>query len=108
MPTVDDVNAQRVEKFRDSITDALGAPGIELFRRLIEDYERDNDVPMADIAAALALQSRDGEQFLMTEPPPEKRRRDDRPGRSDADQADRAGRATASRPTASRSASGTR
>ena len=43
-------------KFRDSITDALGAPGIDLFRRLIEDYERDNDVPMADIAAALALQ----------------------------------------------------
>ena len=35
---------------------------------------------MADIAAALALQSRDGEEFLMTEPPPEKRReRDDRP-----------------------------
>ena len=26
---------------------------------------------MADIAAALALQSRDGEAFLMTEPPPE-------------------------------------
>ena len=48
--------------------------GIDLFRRLIEDYERDHDVPMADIAAALALQSRDGEQFLMTEPPPEKRR----------------------------------
>ena len=32
-PRVDDVNAQRVEKFRDSITDALGAPGFELFRR---------------------------------------------------------------------------
>ncbi len=82
LPSVDDVNAQRVEKFRDSITDALGAPGIDLFRRLIEDYERDNDVPMADIAAALALQTRDGEEFLMTEPPPEKRReRDDRPAR---------------------------
>ena len=37
---------------------------------------------MADIAAALALQSRDGEEFLMTEPPPEKRReRADRPPR---------------------------
>ena len=74
LPTVDHVNAQRVEKFRDSITDALGAPGFELFRRMIEDYERENDVPMVDIAAALAAQSRDGEQFLMVEPPPEKRR----------------------------------
>ncbi|MGB0436415.1 MAG: DbpA RNA binding domain-containing protein, partial [Mycobacterium sp.] len=45
---------------------------------------RDHDVPTADIAAALALQSRDGGEFLMTEPPPEKRRaRPDRPGRDD-------------------------
>jgi ATP-dependent RNA helicase DeaD len=50
---------------------------------MIEDYERENDVPMVDIAAALAAQARDGEQFLMSEPPPEKRRRDDRPERSD-------------------------
>jgi ATP-dependent RNA helicase DeaD len=74
LPTVEDVNAQRVAKFRDSITDALNAPGIELFRRMVEDYERDNDVPMADIAAALAAQARNGEEFLMVEPPPEKRR----------------------------------
>jgi ATP-dependent RNA helicase DeaD len=84
LPSVDDVNAQRVEKFRDSITTALNAPGIDLFRKLIEGYERDHDVSMADIAAALALQSRDGEEFLMTEPPPEKRReRPDRDQRED-------------------------
>src|SRR3954447_1441174 len=84
LPSFDDVKAQRVEKFRDSITSAITAPGIDLFRKLIEGYEQDNDVPMADIAAALALQSRDGEEFLMTEPPPEKRReRADRPPRED-------------------------
>ncbi|BBX31062.1 ATP-dependent rna helicase, dead/deah box family protein [Mycolicibacterium mageritense DSM 44476 = CIP 104973] len=84
LPSVDDVNAQRVAKFRDSITDGLNAPGLELFRRLIEDYGRDNDVPMADIAAALALQSRDGDAFLMVEPPPEKRReREERGERSE-------------------------
>ena len=76
LPSVEDVNAQRVEKFRDSITDALSGPGFDIFRRLVEDYERDNDVPMADIAAALArAESRDGAEFLMTEPPPEKRAR---------------------------------
>ncbi|MBU9766212.1 DEAD/DEAH box helicase [Mycobacterium sp. TNTM28] len=78
LPSVDDVNAQRVSKFRDSITDSLNGSGLELFRRLIEDYERENNVPMADIAAALALQSRNGEEFLMTEPPPEKRRERER------------------------------
>jgi ATP-dependent RNA helicase DeaD len=83
LPTVEHVNAQRVEKFRDSITDALNAPGVDLFRSLIEDYGRENDVPMADIAAALATQVRDGEQFFMVEPPPEKRRRDERPDKHD-------------------------
>ncbi|WP_197381949.1 DEAD/DEAH box helicase [Mycolicibacterium mengxianglii] len=90
LPTVEDVNAQRVEKFRDSITAALSDPGLDLFRRLVTDYERDNDVPMADIAAALALQSRDGGAFLMAPEPPQEKRtfddrgdRGDRPGRGD-------------------------
>jgi ATP-dependent RNA helicase DeaD len=79
LPTVEDVNAQRVAKFADSITDTLSATGIELFRKLVEDYEREHDVPMADIAAALAVQSRDGEAFLMApEPPPERRERRER------------------------------
>jgi ATP-dependent RNA helicase DeaD len=83
LPSVEDVNAQRVAKFQDSITEALNAPGFDMFRRLIEDYEKDNDVPMADIAAALALQSRDGAEFLMTEPPPEKRRERDQQERGE-------------------------
>src|SRR6185312_6364204 len=84
LPSVDDVNEKRVAKFRDSITEALNAPGIDVFRKLIEGYERDNDVPLADVAAALALLSRDGEEFLLTEPPPEKRReRPDRGSRED-------------------------
>jgi ATP-dependent RNA helicase DeaD len=81
LPTVEDVNAQRVARFGDSITDALNAPEVDLFRRLVEEYEREPDVPMADIAAALAVQSRNGEQFLMApEPPPERRK--ERPERA--------------------------
>ncbi|OBI83846.1 DEAD/DEAH box helicase [Mycobacterium sp. E740] len=95
LPTVEDVNAQRVSKFRDSITDALNAPGIDVFRSMITDYERDHDVPMADIAAALAAQSRDGEEFFMVEPPPEKRReREDRPRRDKFERKPREGLTT--------------
>jgi ATP-dependent RNA helicase DeaD len=85
LPSVDDVNAQRVAKFADSITDSLGSSSIELFRGLVEDYEREHDVPMADIAAALALQARDGDAFLMSpEPPPDRRpkQQQDRPAKS--------------------------
>lgn len=82
LPTVDHVNARRVAKFGDSITDRLGAPGIDLFRGLIEDYQRKHDAPMADIAAALALQSHNGEEFLMPpEPPPQRRQPPDRSAR---------------------------
>ena len=81
LPSVEDVNAQRVAKFGDSITESLGSPILPLFRRMIEDYEREHDIPLADIAAALALQSRDGENFLMEPEPPapvrEKRPRDE-------------------------------
>ncbi|WP_415973561.1 DEAD/DEAH box helicase [Rhodococcus sp. 077-4] len=70
LPSVDDVNAQRVTKFGDSITESLGNENLALFRRLIEDYEREHDVPLVDIAAALAIQSRDGEAFLLKPEPP--------------------------------------
>ncbi|MCV7030574.1 DEAD/DEAH box helicase [Mycobacterium sherrisii] len=81
LPTVEDVNAQRMAKFADSITGALGSPGLDLFRKLVQDYEREHNVPMADIAAALAVQSRDGEEFLMApEPPARRRERPDRDG----------------------------
>ncbi|CAJ1500503.1 DEAD/DEAH box helicase [[Mycobacterium] holstebronense] len=94
LPSVEDVNAQRVAKFADAITNHLSASGIELFRRLVEDYSREHNVPMADIAAALALQSRDGEAFLMVEPPPDKRRdraKPDRDGGRDDRRGDRKG-----------------
>ena len=85
LPSVEDVNAQRVAKFGDSITESLGSSNISLFRKLIEDYEREHDIPLADIAAALALQSRNGESFLMEpeapEPVRERRVRDDEPRR---------------------------
>ncbi|MFZ2178334.1 MAG: DEAD/DEAH box helicase [Rhodococcus sp. (in: high G+C Gram-positive bacteria)] len=75
LPSVDDVNAQRVAKFGDSITESLTSDNLALFRKMIEDYEQEHDVPLADIAAALAVQSRDGEAFLMApEPPPAPRR----------------------------------
>ncbi|GAA4812642.1 DEAD/DEAH box helicase [Tomitella cavernea] len=87
LPTVDDVNAQRVSKFADSITASLEAPMVELFRQLIEEYQREHDVPMVDIAAALATQSRDGESFLLA---PEPERRDHGKGRkNDRDRGDR-------------------
>jgi len=88
LPTVDDVNAQRVAKFNDEITAALSTPAQSMFKGLVLDYARENDVPLADIAAALAVMTRDEHEFLL--PPdqpgvagqPQRQRRPPRPERT--------------------------
>ncbi|SIS23774.1 DEAD/DEAH box helicase [Williamsia sterculiae] len=75
LPSAEDVNAQRVAKFAESITENLGSDHLDLFRKLIEKYADENDVAMADIAAALALETRDG-GFLMSPDPPAGAQRD--------------------------------
>ncbi|MHA6528043.1 DEAD/DEAH box helicase [Corynebacterium pyruviciproducens] len=81
LPTVDEVNESRKEKFADSITEALEDTQLALFRSLVKQYSDAHDVPLEDIAAALAAQAQSNEEFLMKEPPKEKRReRRDRDG----------------------------
>jgi ATP-dependent RNA helicase DeaD len=80
LPSVADVNAQRVVKFHDTITENLGNANLPLFRKLIEDYETEHNIPLADIAAALSLASNDGDNFFMEpEPEPERPRRERTP-----------------------------
>ncbi|MBB1021362.1 DEAD/DEAH box helicase [Dietzia sp. E1] len=82
LPSVDDVNEMRMAKFAQSITESLDDPNIALFRRLVEEYASEHSVSMADIAAALATQSRNSDEFLMREPerPQRRDRQDDRGG----------------------------
>ncbi|HEY6641616.1 DEAD/DEAH box helicase [Povalibacter sp.] len=54
LPTMDDVNEQRVNRFNQRITDTLAAGGAGVFRDLIERYEQEHNVPAVEIAAALA------------------------------------------------------
>ena len=84
LPTVDEVNESRKEKFADSITASLESKQMDVFRTLVKRYSEEHDIPMEDVAAALASQAQAGEEFLMKEAPPERRRerfdRDDRRG----------------------------
>jgi len=73
LPSVEDVNTTRVARFTDSITEALGSDKLSFFRDLVTAYERDNDVPAADIAAALAILAQDGQPLLMEPPKAEPR-----------------------------------
>lgn len=81
LPSVDDVNEMRMTKFAESITESLQDSNLALFRRLVEQYASEHSVAMEDIAAALATQSRNSDEFLMKEQP--KQRRNDRNDRGD-------------------------
>lgn len=84
LPTVDDVNESRKEKFADSITESLEHSEVSVFRSLVKAYAEEHDVPLEDIAAALATQVLAGEEFLMKEAPLDRReRRRDREDRRD-------------------------
>jgi ATP-dependent RNA helicase DeaD len=54
LPSVQDVNDQRVARFNDRISAALAANEGEAFRALIERFESEHNVPAVEIAAALA------------------------------------------------------
>lgn len=53
-PSIEAVNERRVDRFLSRISDALGAPDLQMYRELIERFEQDRDVPAVEIAAALA------------------------------------------------------
>jgi ATP-dependent RNA helicase DeaD len=95
LPTVADVNEQRVARFRQRITEAVASGQGEPFMSLIEEIERAQDLPALEIAAALASLLHGGTPLLLKEKirepaaesmgsdgdsPPE---RSSRPGRSE-------------------------
>ena len=65
VPRVEDVNASRIAKFTEAITQALGDAQMDVFRELVAAYEEAHDVPATDIAAAIAVLAQDGEPLLM-------------------------------------------
>ncbi|MFC3551727.1 DEAD/DEAH box helicase [Lysobacter cavernae] len=54
LPTIETVNEQRVNRFLGRITTALESDELGQFRDLVERYEREQNVPAVEIAAALA------------------------------------------------------
>lgn len=68
LPSVSDVNETRLSRFDEAITEALTQTDrIETFRDIIDHYVRHNDVPEADVAAALAVVAQGDDPLLLDE-----------------------------------------
>jgi ATP-dependent RNA helicase DeaD len=66
LPTIRAVNAVRIARFKDRITETLDAGGLEAFASIVSEYEQEHGVAAIDIAAALARMSRGGLPLLLT------------------------------------------
>ncbi|GAC1623540.1 MAG: DEAD/DEAH box helicase [Nevskia sp.] len=69
LPSVDAVNVHRVERFKQKIATALEAGGLDLFRSIIESYEREQNIPAIEIAAALAKLVQGNAALLLADVP---------------------------------------
>jgi ATP-dependent RNA helicase DeaD len=68
LPSVEAINDVRIAKFKQQIADTVEAGGLDLFQRLIEDFEQSSNLPAIEIAAALAKLYR-GDVPLLLEAP---------------------------------------
>ena len=69
LPSIADVNEQRVSRFKQRITEAVTGGEGAVFRELIEEFEREQSIPAIDIAAALASLLQGGAPLLLPEKP---------------------------------------
>ncbi len=85
LPSVEDINANRLSRLDDRITAALASSDLASFRDVIAHYVREHDVPELDVAAALGIVLQGDEPMLMDPEPvrPPRREREDRGPRRD-------------------------
>ena len=94
LPTTEVINDKRIDKFKQRITDTLSGERNALFSQLIEQYKQEHDVPVEDIAAALAQMLQGDAEFLLSNKPQKKFKDnwDDRGGREDRPRRERSPR----------------
>lgn len=64
MPTVQDINVQRMQKFKDRISDTLASADLGIYQQIVREFQQETDNDHTQIAAALAYMAQ-GDQGLM-------------------------------------------
>ncbi|MGI9472912.1 MAG: DEAD/DEAH box helicase [Rubripirellula sp.] len=80
LPTADDINQLRIQRFQQRITDVTANEDLTMFKELISLYASESGKSLDMIAAALAHIHQDGRPFL-TKDRPKRERREQRDGR---------------------------
>ncbi len=67
LPTAKIINEQRVNNFKQRITDTLDNQELSIFEELILDYQKEHEIDAFKIASALALMAQGTEPLLLNE-----------------------------------------
>jgi len=73
LPSTETVNNKRIADFKQRISDTLAAGELEFMEGLLEQYQREHDVPPLEIAAALAKMML-GDRSLLLQPEERKKK----------------------------------
>ena len=65
LPSTELINDQRIAKFKQLITDTLATEELGLFYQMIEQYQKEHNVPAIEVAAALALLLQGDAPFML-------------------------------------------
>ena len=65
MPSNRAINKQRVARFHEKITATLAHPELASYASIVEQYRRDSEIPVEQIAAALAILAEGGKPLLV-------------------------------------------
>ena len=55
MPTTQNINDKRIEKFKTRITEALDQNGLDFFKDIIEQYRHEKNISSLEIAATARI-----------------------------------------------------
>jgi ATP-dependent RNA helicase DeaD len=72
LPSTELINDRRIAKFKQRISDTLANENLDIFSQLIEQYQREHNVPAVEIAAALAQLLQGDAPFLLRNKPRQK------------------------------------
>ncbi len=69
LPTTKMVNDQRILRFKQRISETLASEDLRFFSQLVEEYQKEHDIPSREIAAALAHMVQGDTPFLLQSKP---------------------------------------
>lgn len=69
LPSTDIINNKRIASFKQRISDTLEKVDLKMFKQIVEEYQAEHDVPVEDIAAAIAQMMQGETPFFLHNKP---------------------------------------